>query len=257
MTPEQWFAATEPDPLLVLVDPSPVLVGNAFQYPPPRSPATTRRLRLFATACARMVWDILPTDARSAVLISERFANGRASESDVRASAVRSPSASITFQQHALEAAGYASARTHWPQDERPLSAMWDPAPAARSTAYALATRAAGPAPPPGRTSAIRDWHTTWNQTYHAARATQAAFVRDIFPPPAYAPRIDRDWLTSTVVALARQMDESGDFSATPILADALQDAGCDDETVLQCCRVPGNVHVRGNWVVDVVLGRA
>jgi hypothetical protein len=51
-------------------------------------------------------------------------------------------------------------------------------------------------------------------------------------------------------------MDESGEFSITPIFADALQDAGCDDETVLQCCRVPGNVHVRGNWVVDLVLNR-
>jgi hypothetical protein len=88
------------------------------------------------------------------------------------------------------------------------------------------------------------------------ARARQADIVRDIFPPPGLRPRLKTDWLTSTVVAMARHIDESGDFSAVPILADALQDAGCDTEAVLQCCRAPANVHVRGNWVVDLVLGK-
>jgi hypothetical protein len=50
-------------------------------------------------------------------------------------------------------------------------------------------------------------------------------------------------------------MYESRDFSALPILADALQDAGCDDEDVLNHCRVE-RVHVRGCWVVDTVLGK-
>jgi hypothetical protein len=51
-------------------------------------------------------------------------------------------------------------------------------------------------------------------------------------------------------------MDESGDFSVAPILADAIQDSGCVDETILNCCRTAGNNHVRGNWVVDLILGR-
>jgi len=51
-------------------------------------------------------------------------------------------------------------------------------------------------------------------------------------------------------------MDETGDFSVVPILADALQDAGCDNELMLARCRVESNVHCRGNWVVDLVLGR-
>jgi hypothetical protein len=50
-------------------------------------------------------------------------------------------------------------------------------------------------------------------------------------------------------------MYESRDFSAMPILADALQDAGCEDESILAHCRGPGP-HVRGCWVVDLVLGR-
>ncbi|WP_255359505.1 hypothetical protein [Gemmata sp. SH-PL17] len=40
-----------------------------------------------------------------------------------------------------------------------------------------------------------------------------------------------------------------------PILGDALQDAGCDSADVLNHCREPA-VHVRGCWVVDLVLGK-
>ena len=99
-------------------------------------------------------------------------------------------------------------------------------------------------------------WHDAWTRAFDEARATQADYARDVFPPPGYAPRMHPDWLTSTVLGVARQMDESGDFSAVPILADALQDAGCDDETLLAHCRAPGKPHVRGNWVVDLVVGR-
>ena len=53
----------------------------------------------------------------------------------------------------------------------------------------------------------------------------------------------------------AQQMYESRDFSAMPILADALQDAGCDNADILDHCRGPGP-HVRGCWVVDLVLGK-
>ena len=61
--------------------------------------------------------------------------------------------------------------------------------------------------------------------------------------------------MTSTVVALARGIYESRDFSAVPILADALQDAGCENADVLEHCRGEGP-HVRGCWVVDLVLGK-
>jgi hypothetical protein len=62
-------------------------------------------------------------------------------------------------------------------------------------------------------------------------------------------------WRTSTAVALARQMYESRDFGAMPILADALQEAGCEDAAILDHCRGEGP-HVRGCWVVDLVLGK-
>ncbi len=255
MIPDLWFAATEPDILLALVDVCPVQVEGVWQAPPPRPSMVYRRLRLFATACARMVWQFLTTEARSAVAISERFAEGKATETDLWASAVRLPRFSITYFEHAVSAAAYASAyllQDQAPDQQQPLASTWDSQLAARFAANAAGSRAAGPAgvhrPTPQK------WHVNWTAAHLAARATQADIVRDIFPPPGYTPHLDPEWLTSTVVAMARQMDESGDFSAVPILADALQDAGCDTEPVLQCCRAPGNVHVRGNWVVDLVL---
>jgi hypothetical protein len=79
-----------------------------------------------------------------------------------------------------------------------------------------------------------------------------AALFDDIAPRGAdFSP----EWRTDTVGALARQMYEACEFSAMPILADALQDAGCDSEDVLSHCRGPGP-HVRGCWVVDLVLGK-
>jgi hypothetical protein len=63
------------------------------------------------------------------------------------------------------------------------------------------------------------------------------------------------EWRTNTVVPLAHTMYDSRDFSAMPILADALQDAGCDNPDILEHCRGTG-LHVRGCWVVDLVLGK-
>jgi hypothetical protein len=67
--------------------------------------------------------------------------------------------------------------------------------------------------------------------------------------------RADPSWLTPTAVTLARTMHESRDFSAMPILADALQDTGCENPDILDHCRNPG-LHVRGCWVVDLLLAR-
>jgi hypothetical protein len=79
--------------------------------------------------------------------------------------------------------------------------------------------------------------------------------VRDILGNPFRPVIADPSWLTSTVVALAAQMYESRDFSAMPILADALQDVGCENEDVLNHCRGDGP-HVRGCWVVDLLTGK-
>jgi hypothetical protein len=79
--------------------------------------------------------------------------------------------------------------------------------------------------------------------------------IRDIFGNPFRPATFDPAWRTDTAVSLASQMYESRDFGAMPILADALQDAGCDSEDILGHCRGAGP-HVRGCWVVDLVLGK-
>jgi hypothetical protein len=66
----------------------------------------------------------------------------------------------------------------------------------------------------------------------------------------------DAGWRTSDVMALATGIYEDRAFDRMPILADALQDAGCDSDDVLNHLRDPHASHVRGCWVLDLVLGR-
>jgi hypothetical protein len=82
-----------------------------------------------------------------------------------------------------------------------------------------------------------------------------ADLLREIFGNALRPVTFSPEWRTDTAVALARVMHDSRDFGALPILAGALQDAGCDDERILDHCRGPGP-HVRGCWVADLVLGK-
>jgi hypothetical protein len=252
-TQSDWFTADNPDVLLTAAGVRPVAYFGALDTASLSAPQV-RRLRLFGCACARMVWHLLPTDARNAVALSEGHADGRAAQADLLAAGVRMVHGPVTFQQQALNAAGWASTGYWSPARAGSRDDLCNPVEAAREAAKALATRAAGPAP--ADHPWIVDWQANWNAAFAAARTHQAELVRDIFPPPGAAPELQRDWLTDTVLALARQADESGDYSALPILADALQDAGCNDEVMLSRCRDESGIHSRGNWVVDLLLGR-
>lgn len=81
------------------------------------------------------------------------------------------------------------------------------------------------------------------------------AILRELFGNPFHPITLSPSWLTSTVVSLANQMYDTRDFSAMSILADALQDAGCSNEEILEHCRGPG-AHVRGCWACDLLTGR-
>lgn len=89
-------------------------------------------------------------------------------------------------------------------------------------------------------------------QTEHAAACE---FLRDIFGNPFRPVNADPFWLSSAVVALVEWIYQDRAFDRLSILADALQDAGCDNEDVLNHCRGDGP-HVRGCWVVDILTGR-
>jgi hypothetical protein len=71
--------------------------------------------------------------------------------------------------------------------------------------------------------------------------------------PPGGRPLIESEWRTSTVLALARDIVESGSNDILPILADALEDAGCDNQYVLNHCRRCA-VHLSMCWVTSAVL---
>lgn len=86
-------------------------------------------------------------------------------------------------------------------------------------------------------------------------RAALGNVVREVFGDPP-VPAADPSWLTSTVTALARGICADRAFDRMPILADALQDAGCDNADVLDHCRSDGP-HTRGCWVVDICLGKS
>jgi hypothetical protein len=74
-------------------------------------------------------------------------------------------------------------------------------------------------------------------------------------PPPLPAEPFDPRWRTADVLAVARGIAADRAYHRLPILADALMDAGCDDERIVGCRRGEGP-HVRGRWVVDLILGK-
>jgi hypothetical protein len=80
--------------------------------------------------------------------------------------------------------------------------------------------------------------------------------IRDVIGNPSRPIACDPAWRTSDVLALAEGIYDDRAFDRMPILADALQEAGCDSDDVLNHCR-GGGPHVRGCWVVDLVLGKA
>ena len=78
---------------------------------------------------------------------------------------------------------------------------------------------------------------------------------RDVFGNPFRPVAFSPPWRTAVVTALADAAYTERVFDRLPIIADALEDAGCTDRDILDHCRQPG-VHVRGCWVVDLVLGK-
>ena len=86
----------------------------------------------------------------------------------------------------------------------------------------------------------------------------QVQLLRDVFGNPFRAININPSlvaWNGGTVVKLAQAIYDDRAFDRLPILADALEDAGCDNADILAHCRGPGP-HVRGCWVVDLILGK-
>jgi hypothetical protein len=193
-----------------------------------------RKLRLFAVACCRRVWEQLGAESRQAVDIAEQYADGAATSEQLAA----------------------ACETTEEQSDQRDAQLVWSVVrPSTNASGFVLEASAfqADSQVPTTNDDSDRE---KWEQAGSAESAAQADLLREIFGNPFRPVALDPAWLTSTVTALAKQMYESGDFSLMPVLADALQDAGCDNADVLDHCRGSGP-HVRGCWVVDLVLGKS
>jgi hypothetical protein len=101
------------------------------------------------------------------------------------------------------------------------------------------------------------DWCLMTGKRSPKVKRAASALTREVYGNPLRPVAFDAAWRTDTAVILAKQMYERREFSAAPILADALQDAGCEIEDVLLHLRDAKQVHVRGCWVCDLVLNRA
>jgi hypothetical protein len=90
-------------------------------------------------------------------------------------------------------------------------------------------------------------------------RGIQAAFLHDLFGALLHRVGLDLSWLAwnnGIVVKIAQGIYDDRAFDRLPILADALEEAGCTNADILNHCRQPGE-HVRGCWVVDLLLGKS
>jgi hypothetical protein len=94
---------------------------------------------------------------------------------------------------------------------------------------------------------------------YYGSPPREEDLLRDVFASPfVQSPRVDPAWLSwndGTVVKLARGIYEERAFDRMPVLADALEEAGCHEEMILAHCRGPGP-HIRGCWVMDRILAK-
>ncbi len=86
----------------------------------------------------------------------------------------------------------------------------------------------------------------------------QCSVLRDVFLPPfPKLPQADAflRWNGGTLSRLAHSIYTQRRFDLMPIVADGLEEAGCEDERVLAHCRET-RIHFRGCWVIDWLLGR-
>ena len=228
-------------------------------------PATERKLRLFAVAGLRTIWDRLIDDrSRAAVDALERYLEG--AEDDPR------------MMEYARAASQAHDEIRHW--------SRWHhlPTPSVERQTYmelieaseAVTTAMHGlPGSPTSSkllsvamTDAVdtvcraktRHLMAESSPEYEIEQATYADMLRDILGNPYRKPHdrpiaIEPAWATSDVVSLAGSMYDRKSFDEMPYLGDALEEAGCDRDDILAHCRGP-NGHVRGCWVVDAVLGK-
>jgi hypothetical protein len=208
----------------------------------------TRQSRMYLVACARRRWAQLPRACRLLVNLAESVAEPRRGREGLRA-AVASIALELMHSDTDPEDFAWAESAL----EEANLGAEFE-----------AARLGAGDDCPPNHHLPPAWWalarlvYLPFEQntpSYHWVGPSlhSVELLREVYGNPYRRLLFNPAWRTATVTTLARQMYDGRDFGAMPILADALQDAGCDSEEVLNHCRAGGE-HVRGCWVVDTVL---
>jgi hypothetical protein len=205
--------------------------------------ATERKVRLLRVACCRRIWRLIDNElCREAVEVVEQFADGRVSAHRHGLTRTAARRAADEYAATARDRAAALAVRSAaYCLEKRKLG--WD----LSSAAGALALEAEGPGDEVGHGS---------RAVFAAEQAAQAALLRDIFGNPFRPVAFDPAWRTSDVMLLANGIYAERAFDRMPILADALQDAGCDADALLAHFRDTSATHVRGCWALDLVLGK-
>jgi hypothetical protein len=220
-----------------------------------RAGPSPRKFRLVGCACLRHIPRLLG-DQRlvEAIDVTERYADGVADPKELRAA------------QHAASLACHEIGQRSQGVEPQVSRSEVSAAAAVHSLA-AVPRRADGERRLSRRSAKGALFHAVEAVKYREEIATSAVtagsrereyqclLVRDIFGNPFRPVSFDPRWRTSDTVALARGIYEDRAVDRFPLLADALMDAGCNDEQVVGHCRSEGP-HVRGFWVVDLVLGK-
>ena len=200
------------------------------------------KLRRFAAACASRVVACAKDDrSREALEAAVQFAEGCADAAELAAAEVSARAAcSDAYPDGALTAEGRASY--------------------AASAAASVAVKAQGHGCPLCAASHAA-YYAAW-AAREAGRdgepAAQARLLRDLLGDPFRLASLHPAWLAwndGCVAKMARAIRDDGAFHLLPLLADALEDAGCEDDGILHHCRTPDG-HAAGCWVLDLLLGQ-
>ncbi len=216
MTEAEWQAATDPKAMLRFLE----------------GKVSDRKLRLFGVLCCQDFIALLDPRSLKALNAAGRFADGRLGSSGL--------SRALTHATQALQ-------ESEGGLRQGELVIKW--------LCHKNMSQCEGIARESAEYTAAQQPRHMRNATRRVARSRRASAIRDIFGNPFRPVTADPSWLTSTVLALAEGIYVDRAFDRMPILADALQDAGCENEDILNHSRQPGE-HVRGCWAVDLLLGK-
>jgi hypothetical protein len=215
--------------------------------------ASERKCRLLVCALARSLWEDL-TDGRSrrAVEAAEAFADGSGSQDALQQATAQARLAHDDFREAFLAARRAAGGKYRRHVKEG----------AARADASAVAAWAASNEPL-GFLMMTADCGGDGLGFYDEGAAVAALLQRyhtlvfELFGNPFSPACLGPAWLAwedGAAVKLARAVYDGRRFDDMPVLADALEEAGCGDEEVVGHLRGPG-LHTRGCHILDGILG--